>query len=1834
MLEQSNPPIDTLSTKDVKPVAIKDNTNPVIPTAQDTLTKDSVEKVAIKPNNITPKPSGYFSLDTKDYESYTKNGVYATSYMDEQRARLQPWSEQLGNSLPKMLGTTATTFAETFTDGIGLLVYGLAKATSTPMKFSDVYNNKITQFYDNINSTLEKKFPNYYTQQEQDNTILQDMFGSGAANFWGDKFIKNIGFTVGAIGAGIVTAGIGDWALGISRGSKVAAALLEGEKTLENANRLYQAGKLTREALNTFKNSYNYLKTANAINVSVSTFASASAEAFIEGRNGINDYTNGKIEEYKKNYGSEPTPDIIDKYKEEGESLGNIRWALNMPILMGSNVIQFGKMFSRGFTKDATNLAKQRFIETSTGKTLAEVTDKELLTGTFRYEVPKIANLLRTVKYPLIEGFQEIEQFHIEKTLANYFNKKYDLNGREQSANFINSLTEGFKEAYGTKEGWEQAIIGGLTGMLGIPNLHGIQNRIKGRIGDKSIMSGGIWEGIAQNNRDNITNQRIVDILNDPNEIKKTITSFDNFNTFLSSQQEYSQALAKGDHFVAENAQYDDFASHIVTNLENESFDLYKSKLNAIGRLSNEEFATVFDRPNITDAQRLELINSISTKADNIKKYWDMTNTRFSDINSVARIGPEETLNLKHLFVIAASNIDDIDARETSIANKISSISKGKFNYSDIQNIRGKFTDTDTLTNKLLNTIDDKETKQQVAKVIKEVIKDLREKSESIPSQLVANHIKGKVRQDIENKYLNDIITIADNIKAKEYEQGEFRKESEKRLKDLKESNPQVASQITALLEDVSKLKDRRKEFIDLYNFLDKGIQSDTIEDLAVIVDKIKTNVINDNYARQQEEAKKAKAERDRINNETIAITEKEKEVTTIQRLVNKGKEKLTNIIKPTKTEATLEDLLIKANSEHLEYGESVALSKMLTEQEVELRKDVSFIDNDGNKRTQDALTLTNEEKKDYLTDIIGIIENVDKQISTITEDKNSINREKNQDKLDKLNATKIYLENHYESIRDTRTSEELTGNIVDKNKEIDNEAREWMQQLSPDIEVSVIEKARNSTNKLFDLFEKLKDRLDINNFESFAKYLNSIDSDLFKEKYIKISGLYQGAINIPVNLSYEEIMKKIAPNVKPKLIDEGGSKERNNLIIKAVHIASNLIVGDKMEDSSDIDRQYNRSEIGYNLIAYLSRSYYQVNDLFKGTSNRIDMDNTLLNSEPVLDPTYLKPNDKITLEVQSRDEFKPFTKNNKLYTYDDVVKNINTIPIVIKKNGNNIGFLHTTDWLNNDSLYGMDKDIQDQKDTLQKIREYVFNNGIVNTTISERTLGYLIRQSNNKISKVKDAFSNPNLEIAIIKDGNFNITTTRPYSNKYPNKTILNKSSKEGSELVEGGTYLMLDLGTDNIIGIPVLNNKLDLNATKSISSAIRAFVTKDKETLSKLDKSGFELSATVTELERFVGQFVYNFNNVNRIGEGKDLYHYLSVLSKDSNEARLSINNYNIQFGKGQGIGLHEIQFDKNGIVSIKIGSTNYNKNNTLFNEKVEEVFKALEILLPQMYGKTDITKLNTNTKVIGLEDNNPVVLYNNYNDFIKDTTSTNLKDFEYTNPITKETKYINTIQSKITIDTNFINKKEITSPIYEIAPPPIDAVIPESKIIEDKLNLDDVTINIPTEQGGQIEVFYKGNKVEFTNFGLLIDNDIAFVGKVEKKDQTTLKGIGTLAYIKLGIELANRNITLTSSDALYAKGNELWTRLVKLGYAKKQGVSYVFTLPTTIEKVPITQKSIISPLGTQIVENNINFGEEDYSPDIDIDQASSTHLPLWETMSRSIDTVNESKDLRLRC
>ena len=123
--------------------------------------------------------------------------------ISEYRASEQAWYDQLANGLGKAVVLAGTTFIDST---LGTIV-GATSAVAE-QKFSNLWDNPISRAMLEVNEWSEKVLPNYYSEEEQRNNANGEWYKNVfTSNFWGDKFLKNMGFTMGAMGSAVLTGG-------------------------------------------------------------------------------------------------------------------------------------------------------------------------------------------------------------------------------------------------------------------------------------------------------------------------------------------------------------------------------------------------------------------------------------------------------------------------------------------------------------------------------------------------------------------------------------------------------------------------------------------------------------------------------------------------------------------------------------------------------------------------------------------------------------------------------------------------------------------------------------------------------------------------------------------------------------------------------------------------------------------------------------------------------------------------------------------------------------------------------------------------------------------------------------------------------------------------------------------------------------------------------------------------------------------------------------------------------------------------------------------------------------------------------------------------------------------------------------------------------------------------------------------------------------------------------------------------------------------------------------------------------------------------------------------
>lgn len=499
------------------------------------------------------------------------------------RANNQPWYAQIGAGLAKGAILAGTTFL----DGTVGLIFGAGTAIGEG-RWSGLWDNDFSKAMQSVNEWSEQALPNYYTRAEQEQPWYENIF---TANFLGDKFIKNLGFTVGAFYSGGVTAA----GLKVTKLPQLIGAIAKSSKAPAIVNTAVGAtisavneGRI--EALNNSKDWFELHKAQldgslrerlDAIQAEYE--ANAGKELVRSGVEG-NQFVDPAYVKYQDAIAREREAynAALGKLNEDRLKMGNADLLMNIPILTASNIIQFGKLYANGFktARKATNIV---------GKA------REYTAGTTR-----LGAATAITKGALSEGTEEMAQGAASRIAGNYYStdvnnfykSKTDPEAAQETLSWTKSFAEGINETVNDGSVWEEFFIGSLTGALGMPRFRSVRNAQGGIQSPITIEGGAIneWrdynEKIARENEiANYMNSRI----NSP-EFKNYYQGLIRHNKY---QNDMNRAAEEGDEFNFKNAEHAQLVSDIamfdnagrmedLTTLINTAFDTSDENLASI----------------------------------------------------------------------------------------------------------------------------------------------------------------------------------------------------------------------------------------------------------------------------------------------------------------------------------------------------------------------------------------------------------------------------------------------------------------------------------------------------------------------------------------------------------------------------------------------------------------------------------------------------------------------------------------------------------------------------------------------------------------------------------------------------------------------------------------------------------------------------------------------------------------------------------------------------------------------------------------------------------------------------------------------------------------------------------------------------------------------------------------------------------------------------------------------------------------------------------------------------------------------------------------------------
>lgn len=442
------------------------------------------------------------------YESYIP-GVDNDTRLSRSQGRTEKWMRGLG----KFVGKAALY-------GLGGVIqpfYGIYAGVSRG-NFNAVFDNDFTRWLDDQDKKMDYGLAHYYNREERDMNFLQSMT---TANFWSNDFLSGLAFTAGAMLSSAVYSGAG--LMNLARtGARAGVALA----------RIGKAASDTKKAFGVYLRA---ARTGRRIGKGLDTLAflgtSTSWEASVEARSMLMEAEENFRQSYRNAYGREVPYEELMKFRADNANAANAVFAANVGILSLSNIAMFGDMFGM-------DLGVDKFIKRNIFGVGAERMDNGALRAITPKKWQKVAgNTFNIIKRPVSEGlYEEGLQGVASKSAEDWVESRYNPMAIRQNIGYMEAIKNGFKETYGSSQGWKEIGIGMIIGsFMGGKTFGGIKewsqdmSRNKGMVEAYNANAGALTTAAIRairgsmalnaqlsglktdNNADDIPNSRIID---------------------------------------------------------------------------------------------------------------------------------------------------------------------------------------------------------------------------------------------------------------------------------------------------------------------------------------------------------------------------------------------------------------------------------------------------------------------------------------------------------------------------------------------------------------------------------------------------------------------------------------------------------------------------------------------------------------------------------------------------------------------------------------------------------------------------------------------------------------------------------------------------------------------------------------------------------------------------------------------------------------------------------------------------------------------------------------------------------------------------------------------------------------------------------------------------------------------------------------------------------------------------------------------------------------------------------------------------------------------------
>lgn len=385
----------------------------------------------------------------------------------EYAAATQTKGEKWSNGAIKFLGKTGNAII----GGTAGVVYGVGAAIGEGSRTA-LYDNDFSNTLNEWDEKMNYNLANYYSKQDQDKNLFGQM---GTANFWADKVLGGLSFTIGAIvsealwaaatGGASVALGAAKWGVKGLGLAKAGAGVTKYSQMLKSpVIQAFRAGKISKEAV------IRYGKFKDISNTARFMLTSAGYEASVEALQYKKEAEENFYRNFQEQNGRTPSAEEISEFNENNANAANAVFGTNLAIVGISNLVTMGtilgvkspiktgfndfidrKAFGYGLVRELDDAGKVAY------KTLQATRAQKVARGVFNW-----------TKAPITEGLYEEGFQGVTNKMANkWIEHSYNTEASNENFDTIGAMYESLGEQYGTKEGWVENGVGMIIGALG-----------------------------------------------------------------------------------------------------------------------------------------------------------------------------------------------------------------------------------------------------------------------------------------------------------------------------------------------------------------------------------------------------------------------------------------------------------------------------------------------------------------------------------------------------------------------------------------------------------------------------------------------------------------------------------------------------------------------------------------------------------------------------------------------------------------------------------------------------------------------------------------------------------------------------------------------------------------------------------------------------------------------------------------------------------------------------------------------------------------------------------------------------------------------------------------------------------------------------------------------------------------------------------------------------------------------------------------------------------------------------------------------------------------------